>query len=271
MIDLRQAPVVCKAHTHNVRQYMSRAVCKFVVWVKRIGSKRRMKSDDLELLLQKETAVKEAAPCWRCTDAGEQQYGVHAQVYHVDLLPGMVSVFIFAALPHRLQGKVIYLALRRRHPEPVVAAAVADPRIMGYLKLYKILLQRSKSNLAAAMRLLLNDDHFPMLIHCIHGKDRTGLVVMLIYLLCGVPHDVIVRDYAQSESLLREGRDNRQLLGLPVEIVTDEIISAAAHVMEATIVFLHEKYGDVNNYLLSAGMRQEEIDGVKRKLMTGVP
>ena len=137
--------------------------------------------------------------------------------YAVDLLPGIVSVFIFAALPHRLQCKVIFLAIKRKHPEPVVAAAVADPRIMGYLKLYKIILERSKSNLAAALRLLICDDHMPVLIHCIHGKDRTGLVVMLIYLLCGVPHDVIVRDYAQSESLLKEGRDNRQLLGLPGE------------------------------------------------------
>lgn len=29
-----------------------------------------------------------------------------------------------------------------------------------------------------------------MLVHCIHGKDRTGLVVMLLLLLCGVAHEV---------------------------------------------------------------------------------
>ena len=28
-------------------------------------------------------------------------------------------------------------AARRRAPEPIVAGAVADPRVMGYLKLYK--------------------------------------------------------------------------------------------------------------------------------------
>lgn len=41
-----------------------------------------MKSGELQVLLQKETEVKVAAPCWKCTDAGEEKYGVHAQVYH---------------------------------------------------------------------------------------------------------------------------------------------------------------------------------------------
>lgn len=269
VIDLRQAPMPCKAHGHNVRQSVARAAFGAWIWLKsavRRRCKRKVKSAELQVLLQKESAIKEAAPCWRCTDAGEAQYGVHAQVYHVDLLPGIVTLFIFAALPHRLQCKVVYLALTRRHPEPVVAAAVADPRILGYLKLYKIILERSKNHLASALRLLLCEDHMPVLIHCIHGKDRTGLVVMLIYLLCGVPHDVIVQDYAQSESLLREGRENRQLLGLPEEITTDEIIASAAHVMEATIEYLHDKYGDVEAYLRSAGMRQEEIEDIRNKL-----
>jgi hypothetical protein len=177
-----------------------------------------------------------------------------------------VALFIFAALPHRLQLKVIFLKLTRRHPEPVVAAAVADPRIMGYFKLYQILLKRSRKNLVAALRLLLCEDHLPALIHCIHGKDRTGLVVMLIYLLCGVPHNVIVKDYAQSESLLREGRDNRQLLGIAEEIATDQIIASQAHVMENTLEFLHETYGDVTEYLRQGGMRQDEIIALRRIL-----
>jgi len=79
-------------------------------------------------------------------------------------------------------------------------------------------LNRSRSQLISALRLLLHVNNFPILVHCQHGKDRTGLVVMLMYLLCGVPRDVIISDYALSESLLREGRENRELLGLPGEL-----------------------------------------------------
>ena len=220
VVDLRQAPVQCKVATHNIRQSFSRAASKAWLYITRLVKHPRCRHQpltavDIEILLHKESTFKEAPPCWRCTEAGETLYGVNAHVHQVDLLPGIVTVFIFAALPHRLQCRVVWLALTRRHPEPVVAAAIADPRVMGFRKLYRIVLHRSKVNIAAAMRLLLCDDNYPMLLHCIHGKDRTGLVVMLIYLLCGVPHDVIVRDYAQSESLLREGRESRQLFGLP--------------------------------------------------------
>jgi hypothetical protein len=175
VIDLRQAPVICKADSHNIRQSISRAVH----WLQRTIKSKKPKflnrnnntSDFTQLLPSRERLEEEAAaPCWRCTSTGEAQYGVHAQIYHVDLLPGVVILFIFAALPHRLQLKVVFLKLTRRHPEPVVAAAVADPRIMGYSKLYQILLKRSKKNLVSALRLLLINH--PVLIHCIHGKDR---------------------------------------------------------------------------------------------------
>jgi len=55
----------------------------------------------------------------------------------VDLLPGMATLMIFVALPFWLQAKTLYMKVRREHPEPLVAAAVADNRIFGYLKLYK--------------------------------------------------------------------------------------------------------------------------------------
>lgn len=53
------------------------------------------------------------------------------------------------------------------------------------------------------------------------GKDRTGLVCMLLLRLCGVGRGAVVRDYALSESLLLEGRQKRRLLGLPEHLTTD--------------------------------------------------
>ena len=37
--------------------------------------------------------------------------------------------------------------------------------------------------------------------------------------------------------------------------------------MQDTIEYVHEKYGDVRAYLKSAGMREEEIDEIRRRLM----
>ena len=103
------------------------------------------------------------------------------------------------------------------------------------------------------------------------GKDRTGLIVMLLYLLCDVPRELIVEDYARSESLLREARDNAELFGMDVEMTTDRIISSAKHVMEDTIEFLETRYGGVIQYLIRIGMTWEEIESLKKKLVSARP
>lgn len=46
---------------------------------------------------------------------------------------------------------------------------MADPQVMGYLKLYVLLLERAKPRLAAAMRLCAHRGNLPLLVHCIHG------------------------------------------------------------------------------------------------------
>ena len=48
-------------------------------------------------------------------------------------------------------------------------------------------LVQSKRGIAKAIRVLRDERNFPVLVHCIHGKDRTGLLVMLILLLCDIP------------------------------------------------------------------------------------
>ncbi len=41
-------------------------------------------------------------------------------------------------------------------------------------------------------------DKYPVLIHCAHGKDRTGLAAALILACAGVPDEAIVADYVAS-------------------------------------------------------------------------
>ena len=52
----------------------------------------------------------------------------------------------------------------------------------------------------------------PVLVHCMAGKDRTGIVVALVQAAIGVPLDSIVEDYARSDAPTRLRRlgDDRQ-------------------------------------------------------------
>lgn len=50
---------------------------------------------------------------------------------------------------------------------------------------------------AAVMRVFAKEGSFPTLVHCAHGKDRTGVIIMLLLLICDAPHEAIVQDYVQ--------------------------------------------------------------------------
>jgi Tyrosine phosphatase family len=50
---------------------------------------------------------------------------------------------------------------------------------------------QAMTSLASAMRIFANSGNLPVLVHCIHGKDRTGLVIALLLLLLGVEEDMV--------------------------------------------------------------------------------
>lgn len=47
------------------------------------------------------------------------------------------------------------------------------------------------------LRVFAKGGSLPALVHCAHGKDRTGVVIMLLLAACGVPREAIVDDYIQ--------------------------------------------------------------------------
>ncbi|KAK2076949.1 hypothetical protein QBZ16_005177 [Prototheca wickerhamii] len=208
-----------------------------------------------------------ALPCQRCTGQSEDVYGTPAVVYHVDLLPLSVSLNILHHLPGRLQVRVIACAATKQAPEPIVAAAIADPSVMGYSSFYKILLRKAMRPLARAIRLFSNPGATPILMHCIHGKDRTGLVAMFLLLICDVPPSAIVEDYVRSDSALRESRDKNELVSIPEHLRTNEVMAASAQVLEDLLGFLQTHYGGPIAYLRRAGITDAEIASIRRLLL----
>ena len=66
-------------------------------------------------------------------------------------------------------------------------------------KQYVDILEYTKPAVADILRLLISDDNTPVLIHCAHGKDRTGVMIAVILGCLGVEDELIAQDYAQSE------------------------------------------------------------------------
>ena len=64
---------------------------------------------------------------------------------------------------------------------------------------YLNILDYTKPAIVDVLRLMLQDDNLPMLIHCAHGKDRTGLIIAILLGLLEVSEQDIATDYAESE------------------------------------------------------------------------
>ena len=64
---------------------------------------------------------------------------------------------------------------------------------------YVQILEYTKDAVVDILRVVSEEENVPVLIHCAHGKDRTGLVVAVILSCLGVDDDVIAEDYAKSE------------------------------------------------------------------------
>ena len=57
---------------------------------------------------------------------------------------------------------------------------------------------------------------FPVLIHCLSGKDRTGMVTAAILLVLGIDREIIVEEY-----LLSDGRVDQDLINLAIDGMND--------------------------------------------------
>ena len=67
---------------------------------------------------------------------------------------------------------------------------------------YMDVLEYTKPVIVELMRFLAQEENLPALIHCAHGKDRTGLMVVLVLGCLEVEEEQIVEDYSKSEVCL---------------------------------------------------------------------
>ena len=54
----------------------------------------------------------------------------------------------------------------------------------------------------------------PLFIHCLSGKDRTGIVVGTLLMLLEIPRDIIIEEYLLSDGDVRKNLFNRALDGI---------------------------------------------------------
>ena len=107
---------------------------------------------------------------------------------------------------------------------------------------------------------------WPVMVHCTQGKDRTGLVVLLVLMLCDVPREVIEDDYRLSQGELAPEREERikeiRAIGLG-----DDFADCPADWIEKVSGYVDSEFGGVEKYLLRCGVTVDMQNRVKEVLL----
>ncbi len=143
------------------------------------------------------------------------------------------------------------------------------------IEMYRLMLESGEpvECLKKALRLIIDNEHC-IIWHCSGGKDRAGIVTMLVLSLLGVSREVIIKDYVVSQKFTRK-KFFWNKFGLVIAPLTMRfkkilfaIMDAKPVYIAATIDGLNEKYGGVTEYCKQKlGVTDEDIKIMKEKYL----
>lgn len=120
--------------------------------------------------------------------------------------------------------------------------------------------------LGAAVRAIA-DSEPGIIIHCLAGRDRTGIVVAVTLAAIGVPDDEIVADYVASDTELADEYVRFKGVNPDTASDIDAAIERRASTMSEVLTTLQLAFGGAAAYLRAAGVSAAEIDAIRAKLV----
>jgi protein tyrosine/serine phosphatase len=143
--------------------------------------------------------------------------------------------------------------------------AVSGQGINGTPLTFDPFLVARPERVAAVVRAIAAAPPGGVLYHCAAGRDRTGVLTVVLLALAGVDADTIADDYDLSHAAVRQlhtvqGRDLAELDRL-ARVLVDRGLSTR-DVMRALL-----KEFDARRYLLDAGVSEAELRAVRTRLL----
>ena len=142
---------------------------------------------------------------------------------------------------------------------------------MGNDSSIKLLEHTGEKNWQKEVFDIISESSGCVLFHCIGGKDRTGVLAMLLLGLVGVDRQEIIDNYTPSAELVRERPNIHELLNNDVtnngwDILAKKHISPK-YTIEQQIDYVINNYGTFEKYLLECGISQENLDTIKNRFV----
>lgn len=132
--------------------------------------------------------------------------------------------------------------------------------------LYIALLDGCRPEITRVMQLLAQAEG-GALFHCAVGKDRTGVIAMLLLKLAGVADDDVVADYAVTDIYFCE------MLKAQAAVfagqLPDHVLYSRPASMRRALRHLQECCGGAEAYLLACGLTPETLAAIRDKFVEG--
>lgn len=146
----------------------------------------------------------------------------------------------------------------------------------GFVKAYKDILEAGPAAYTKIFKHLAEPRPSPCLVHCTAGKDRTGILVALLYMLAGAPKEEIANEYALTDLGLAELKPLfiqrlmlNPALGGNVEGIAN-MTSSKKENMDASIDMIEADFGGARGYMKKwCGMSDDEISRLKKNITEG--
>ncbi|KIX93897.1 uncharacterized protein Z520_10522 [Fonsecaea multimorphosa CBS 102226] len=131
-------------------------------------------------------------------------------------------------------------------------------------------LDHSQPEIKQVFDILADESAWPVMVNCTQGKDRTGMIILLVLLLCEIDLDAVSQDYVKSEPELEPEKVERmkeiESIGLD-----ESFAKCPPDFCEKVVQHLDTTYGGLSTYLARIGVYPEQSERVRSVLRVGSP
>lgn len=139
---------------------------------------------------------------------------------------------------------------------------------------YRYYVIKYRKKIARIFNTLAISDQLPAVVHCVSGKDRTGIVIALLLEILGVPLEVIEEDYLLTNEFWSKETNKLSLyayIGSRFRTPRGEIYD----LMTAKLIYLQSArdeimlhYGDMDTYISKGlGLKSETLVKLRNKFL----
>lgn len=138
------------------------------------------------------------------------------------------------------------------------------------LQIYQMAVDHCQEAIGQVFQALAEEDQTPILFHCTAGKDRTGIIAGILLSTVGVQAEVIAEDYGLTSRYAgpiferlrigarEKGQDSERF---------ERMLLAEPQTMLDLLMYMEEKYGGPDDYLLEIGLTNQQIQQLRQKLL----